>query len=81
MQRGQGRSWPAPGDRIVGQSTARLLLIVDEAVAVSDHLEGGALADLRIDTDDLSVDEVVETIMAKTGWPSLRSSLPACGDS
>jgi hypothetical protein len=52
----------------------RWLAIQPLAVAASDQLERGALADLRIDIDDLSVDEAAQTIMAKTGGPSPRSS-------
>jgi adenylylsulfate kinase-like enzyme len=66
--RGEGGSWPQPGDPIVGQPTARLLEIADQAVADADALERAALG-LRIDTDGRTIEQSADEIVAKTGWP------------
>jgi shikimate kinase len=74
LTRGAGGSWPQPGDPIVGQPTARLLQIADEAVAEAEALERAGLG-LRIDTDGRTIEESAEEIIARTGWP--QSSSPS----
>ncbi|WP_377272970.1 AAA family ATPase [Peterkaempfera sp. SMS 1(5)a] len=66
--RGQGGSWPAPGDPLKGRPTAELLRIADEAAATAGALERAALGHLRIDTDDRTVEESAAAITA--AWPA-----------
>lgn len=67
-QRGQGGSWAQPGDPLRGQSTAHLLRVADEAATDADALERAAIGDLRIDTDERTVEEAADAIVARAGW-------------
>lgn len=69
MFRGQGGSWPQPGDPLKGQTTTHLLRIADKAAADADALERAAIGDLRIDTDGRTVEEVADVILTQAGWP------------
>jgi adenylylsulfate kinase-like enzyme len=68
MRRGQGGSWAQPGDPLIGQSTAHLRRIADEAAADADALERAAIGAWRIDTDGRTVEEAADLIIAQTGW-------------
>jgi adenylylsulfate kinase-like enzyme len=61
-RRGQGLSWPQPGDPLIGQPAAQLRLVVAESAAEAEALERSGLGDLRIDTDDRTVAEVADLI-------------------
>jgi hypothetical protein len=69
MFRGQGGSWSQPGDPLIGQTTTHLLRIGDKAAADADALEHAATGDLRIDTDDRTVEEATDVILTQGGWP------------
>jgi hypothetical protein len=69
MLRGQGGSWPQPGDPLAGQPTAHLLQAAAGAAADAEALERAAIGALRIDTDRLTVEEAADVIAARTGWP------------
>lgn len=72
MRRGQGRgSWSQPGDPLIGKPAAHLLGVVDRAVREADALERAGVG-LRIDTDRRPVAEIVDTVLARTGWPVRR---------
>lgn len=60
--RGQGLSWPQPGDPLIGQPEAHLRLVAERAAADADALDRSGLGDLRIDTDGLSVGEAADLI-------------------
>jgi adenylylsulfate kinase-like enzyme len=75
MLRGQGGSWHQPGDPLIGQSPAHLRRIADNATADADALERAAIGDLRIDTDQCTVEDAAELIVAQT----LAVRLPARG--
>jgi hypothetical protein len=62
--RGQGLSWPQPGDPLIGQPEAHLRLVAAESAAEAAALERSGLGDLRIDTDDRTVAEVADLITA-----------------
>jgi hypothetical protein len=62
--RGQGLSWPQPGDPLIGQPENRLRLVAERAAADAEALERSGLGDLRIDTDGLSVSEAADEIMS-----------------
>jgi adenylylsulfate kinase-like enzyme len=70
MLRGQGGSWPQPGDPLAGQPTAYLLHVAACATADAEALEQAVTGALRIDTDRLTVAEAADVIAAWTGWPS-----------
>lgn len=71
-RRGQGLSWPEPGDPLIGQPQARLRLAAERAAADAEALDRSGLGDLRIDTDGLSVGETADR--ASLHWPVLLSS-------
>jgi hypothetical protein len=73
LVRGRGGSWSQPGDPLAGQPTARLLEIADRAATDADALERAALG-LRIDTDGHTIEQSVDEIVAKTGWPQSSPS-------
>jgi hypothetical protein len=61
-RRGQGLSWPQPGDPLLGQSEAHLRLVAERAATDADALDRSGLGDLRIDTDGLSVGEAADLV-------------------
>jgi hypothetical protein len=69
MLRGQGGSWPQPGDPLAGQPAAHLLRFAASAAAAAEALEHAAIGALRIDTDGLTVEAAADVIAARTGWP------------
>jgi chloramphenicol 3-O-phosphotransferase len=68
--RGQGLSWPQPGDPLIGQPEAHLRLVAERAAADAEALDRSGLGDLRIDTNGLSVRAAADLITRR--W------LPAC---
>ncbi|MGY0058531.1 hypothetical protein ACWY4P_18595 [Streptomyces sp. LZ34] len=72
LSRGEGGSWPQPGDPLKGQPTARLLRIAEAAAADAAALERASLGDLCVDTDGRTVEEVADAVAAASG--RLRSS-------
>lgn len=71
MLRGQGRgSWSQPGDPLVGKPVPHLLRVVDEAAHDADALEREAIGH-RIDTDERTIEEITDMVVARTVWPSL----------
>jgi len=71
MQRGQGGSWSAPGDSLVGQPPARLLRIADHAVLRAQALERAAIG-LRIDTNTRTAEQTADRVLAQSGWLARR---------
>lgn len=69
LSRRQGGSWPQPGDPLRGRPIPDLLEVADRAVADAQVLERDGPG-LRIDVDGLAVDEAVDTILRRTGWPT-----------
>jgi hypothetical protein len=61
-RRGQGLSWPQPGDPLIGQPEAHLRLVAAEAAAQAEALERSGLGDLCIDTDGRTVAEVADLV-------------------
>jgi adenylylsulfate kinase-like enzyme len=70
MLRGQGGSWPQPGDPLAGQPAAYLLRAAASAAAGAEALEHALTGALRIDTDGLSVAAAADVIATRTGWPT-----------
>jgi adenylylsulfate kinase-like enzyme len=73
MLRGQGGSWPQPGDPLAGQPAAYLLRVAASAAADAEALDHAAIGALRIDTERLTVEEAADVIAARTGWPGPAS--------
>ena len=63
--RGQGRSWPQPGDPLIRQPEAHLRLAAECAAADAEALDRSRLGDLRIDTSGLSVREVADLVRCR----------------
>jgi adenylylsulfate kinase-like enzyme len=73
LLRGQGRGWRSPGDPLVGQPTATLLRIADEATSNADALHRMAIGDMSVDTDRRTIEEVAGAILSRIdGWPVRR---------
>jgi hypothetical protein len=64
-RRGQGLSWPQPGDPLIGQPEASLRLAAERAAADAEALDHSGLGDLRIDTDGLSVGEAADLVSGR----------------
>jgi adenylylsulfate kinase-like enzyme len=67
-QRGRRGSWWQPGDPLIGRPAAHLRRIADQAAEQAAALERTAVGH-RIDTDGRPVAEVVDAVLARTGWP------------
>lgn len=69
MSRGDGGSWPQPGDPLRGQPAEYLLRVADEAIAQDNVLERAGLAAARVDTGGRSVAEAADLIAGVITWP------------
>ena len=63
--RGQGLSWPEPGDPLIGQPEAHLRRVAEQSAAEAEALERSGLGDLRIDTGGRIVAEVADLIAGR----------------
>ena len=72
MSRGEGGSWPQPGDPLRGQPVAYLRRVADQAVAENSALELAAVGAVRVDTDGRSVAEAADLIARMINWPDRR---------
>jgi predicted ABC-type ATPase len=66
MSRGEGGSWPQPGDPLRGQPAEYLRRVADQAIADADALDRAGIGTFRVDTDGRTVAESVEAIAAMT---------------
>jgi broad-specificity NMP kinase len=64
MSRGEGGSWPQPGDPLRGQSAEYLRRVADQAVADAPALDRAEVGTFRIDTDGRTVAESADLIAA-----------------
>jgi broad-specificity NMP kinase len=69
MTRGQGGSWPQPGDPLRGRPASYLSWFAGQAAAHARALEDAGLDALRVDTTGRTVGEAADLIAAATGWP------------
>jgi len=69
MTRGRGGSWAQPGDPLNGLSDAQLSDIADAAAQHADALDDAEVGDIRIVTDGHTVEETIDAILTRTGWP------------
>ncbi|MFB9566601.1 AAA family ATPase [Saccharopolyspora hordei] len=68
--RGRGEGWPQPGDPLPGLAAAQLHRVAEDAAAQAQALERAELGDVRVDTSARTVDQVVDEVLARTGWPA-----------
>ncbi len=66
MSRGDGGSWPEPGDPLRGQSAGYLRQVADLTAAEADALERAGVGTIRIDTNGRTVAQAAELIAART---------------
>jgi predicted ABC-type ATPase len=64
MSRGEGGSWPQPGDPLRGQSAEYLRQVADQAVADATALDRAIVGTFRIDTDGRTVAESADLMAA-----------------
>jgi predicted ABC-type ATPase len=69
MTRGEGGSWPQPGDPLRGQPAAHLARVAEQAAADAQALDRTRLDAIRIDTDGRTAGQAAELIAAATRWP------------
>jgi hypothetical protein len=69
MTRGEGGSWPQPGDPLRGQPASHLSRVADQTAADAQVVEHTALDALRIDTTQRTAGKAADLIATITGWP------------
>jgi predicted ABC-type ATPase len=69
LSRGNGGSWPQPGDPLRGQPAEYLHQVADKAIADAHALDRAGVGSVRIDTTGRSVAEIEDLLAAATGWP------------
>jgi adenylylsulfate kinase-like enzyme len=69
MTRGEGGSWPQPGDPLRGQPASYLSRVAEQAAADAQALDHTPLNALRVDTDGRTVDEAADLTAAAAKWP------------
>lgn len=83
MSRGDGGSWPQPGDPLRGQPAAYLRRVADQAIVDDEALERAAIGTVRIDTGGQSAAEAADSIAAlinrPIGWLERKAEL-ACAE-
>jgi hypothetical protein len=67
--RGEGGSWPQPGDPLSGQPASYLAQAAEQAAADARALDRIHLDAIRIDTDGHTAAEAADLTAAATGWP------------
>lgn len=72
LLRGRGGGPAIPGDELKGQRPEDLRRRAAEAARVADELDRAEMADVRVDTDGRSVEDVARLVCARAGgWPVL----------
>ena len=78
VRRGRGEGPRIPGDHLFGRDAAELALIAERAATDATRLTRTGIADVIVDTDGLTVEEVIGTIRRQTGHrPPRNASWPA----
>jgi hypothetical protein len=67
--RGEGGSWPQPGDPLRGQSPSYLSRVAERAAADAEALDRAGLDATRIDTDGHTAAQAAGLIAAAARWP------------
>ena len=77
VRRGSGEGPRIPGDHLYGRDAAELARITDRAVTNAAELARAGIADVLVDTDGLTVDEVIGAIQRQIGdWPPRNAIRP-----
>jgi predicted ABC-type ATPase len=77
MTRGQGGSWPQPGDPLRGQPASYLSQAARHAAAQARALDRAGLAARRIDTDGRTPAQAADLIAATARWPGQAGAPPS----
>lgn len=79
MTRGEGGSWPQPGDPLRGQPESYLSWVAEQAAADAQALDREPLDALRIDTSGHTTSQATDLIAAAARWPgpAVSSQSPA----
>jgi predicted ABC-type ATPase len=72
MTRGEGGSWPQPGDPLRGKPASYLSQIAGQAAAAARALDRTRLDAIRIGTDSRTAGESADLVAAAAGWPGQR---------
>ncbi len=72
LSRREGGSWPQPGDPLSGQPIKDLLEVTNRVVADAQILERQGPG-LRIEVDDLAVEEAADAVLTRAAWPTARA--------
>jgi len=75
LSRREGGSWAQPGDPLRGQPIKDLLEVTNRVVAEARLLERQRPG-LRIDVDDLAVEEAADAVLTRAAWPTARAPDP-----
>jgi predicted ABC-type ATPase len=70
MTRGEGGSWPQPGDPLRGQPASYLSRVAGQAAADAQALDRTPLDAVRIDTDGHTAGEAADLTASAAGWPA-----------
>ncbi|MDR2985127.1 MAG: AAA family ATPase, partial [Nocardiopsaceae bacterium] len=77
ISRGDGGSWPQPGDPLRGQPAGALRAVAARAAQEADALDRSWPGGIAIDTDGLTVDEAAKLVADASGWPGRPRSTSA----
>jgi hypothetical protein len=69
LSRREGGSWPQPGDPLSGQPIKDLLEVTNRVVADAQILERQGPG-LRIEVDDLAVEDAADAVLTRAAWPT-----------
>ncbi len=72
LSRREGGSWPQPGDPLRGLPIKDVLEVTNQAVADAQILERQGPG-LRIEVDDLAVEEAADAVLTRAAWPTARA--------
>jgi adenylylsulfate kinase-like enzyme len=72
LSRREDGSWTQPGDPLSGQPIKDLLEVTDRVVADARILERQGPG-LRIEVDDLAVEEAADAVLTRAAWPTARA--------
>jgi hypothetical protein len=72
LSRREGGSWPQPGDPLSGQPIKDLLEVTNRVVADAQILERQGPG-LRIEVDDMAVEEAADAVLTRAAWPTARA--------
>jgi hypothetical protein len=72
LSRREGGSWSQPGDPLRGKPIKNLFEVTNRVVAEAQILERQGPG-LRIDIDELTVEEAADAVLTRAAWPTDRA--------